>query len=107
MLVPFGDYAAACPRGAHVLRLVFFGALGLVVSAGRVALVRIDGIRTTGMFINDQPVCELEVTVQPRQGQAFRTRMSRRITYVEIPHISPVSCSRASSSPTTASKLRS
>ncbi|WP_250504964.1 hypothetical protein [Bowdeniella massiliensis] len=25
------------------------------VAAGRVALIRIDGIRTTGMFINDQP----------------------------------------------------
>lgn len=41
------------------------------------------------MFIDDQPVCELEVTVQPRQGQAFRARLSRRVTYVEIPQYQP------------------
>lgn len=59
------------------------------IAVGRVALIRIDGIRTTGMFINDQPVCELEVTVQPRQGQAFRARLSRRVTYVQIPQYQP------------------
>ncbi|MFC0672478.1 hypothetical protein [Brachybacterium hainanense] len=59
------------------------------LSAGRTGAARIDGLRRTGTMINDQPVCDLELTVQPRLGPAYRTRRRDIIPLTEIPQVQP------------------
>ncbi|QLD10752.1 hypothetical protein [Microbacterium oleivorans] len=56
---------------------------------GREGVARIDALTQTGTQINDQPVCEIEVTVQPRVGAAFRARTRRIVTLIEIPRFQP------------------
>lgn len=54
------------------------------ISAGRTGLARIDTVRQTGTQINDQPICELELTVQPRHGSAYRTRVTKIVGLVDL-----------------------
>ncbi|MEV7694412.1 hypothetical protein AB0N73_13905 [Microbacterium sp. NPDC089189] len=58
-------------------------------AAGRYALVRIDALTQTGTQINDQPVCEIEATVQPVSGPAFRTRIRAIVALIDIPRVQP------------------
>jgi hypothetical protein len=50
----------------------------------RGALVRIDRLRNTTTEINDQPVCELEVTVRSAHGLVYRTKLRRVIRLTEL-----------------------
>lgn len=58
-------------------------------AAGRDAVARIDVLRQTGTQINEQPLCELDVSVQPRQGAPFRTTVRRVVPLIEIPRYQP------------------
>ena len=58
-------------------------------AAGRLAVCRIDALRQTGTRINDQPLCELEITVQPRSGQAFRTSTRIVVPVISVPNHQP------------------
>ena len=58
-------------------------------SAGRVGLARIDALRQTGTQINDQPLCELDLTVQPRRGSAFASTMRTVVPVTAIPTFQP------------------
>lgn len=59
------------------------------VKAGRVGMARVDSIRETGTRINDQPLCELEITVQPRVGQPYRTRLRRILGFEKRARLAP------------------
>lgn len=52
--------------------------------AGRLAVCRIDALRQTGTRINDQPLCEIDVTVQPRSGAAFRTTTRLIVSITDV-----------------------
>lgn len=52
------------------------------VQAGRVGMARVDNVQDTGTRINDQPLCKVELTVQPQHGQAYRT-MFREVLVFE------------------------
>lgn len=65
------------------------------VAAGRGAVARVDVLRQTGTQINDRPLCELELTVQPRSGRAFRTTMKRIVAITEVPAYQPGSVHEA------------
>ncbi|MGJ0202794.1 hypothetical protein [Leucobacter sp. gxy201] len=65
------------------------------IEAGRGAAARVDVLRQTGTQINDQPLCELELTVQPHSGSAFRTTMKRIVAVTEIPAFQPGSVHEA------------
>lgn len=55
------------------------------ILSGRIGHARVDDIKQTGLFINEQPNCRLELTVQPLTGPAFRTVLIGIITLVDLP----------------------
>lgn len=57
--------------------------------AGRVGLARIDSLRQTGTQINDQPLCDLDLTVLPLRGSAFATTMRTIVPITAIPAFQP------------------
>ena len=57
--------------------------------AGRLAICRIDALRQTGTRINDQPLCELDLTVQPRDSGAFRTTTRIVVPVTAVPGVQP------------------
>lgn len=58
-------------------------------SDGRMALARIDAVTQTGTLINDQPVCDLDLSVQPLDGPAYRARVRKLVRLVDIPLFQP------------------
>ena len=56
---------------------------------GRLGLARIDRLTQTGTYINEQPLCDLELTVQPLSGAAYRTTVRRIVQLTEIPRFQP------------------
>lgn len=58
-------------------------------SAGRLALARVDALRQTGTQVNDQPLCEIDLTVAPRSGAAFSTTARLVVPVVEVPRFQP------------------
>lgn len=61
------------------------GALG----DGRVGLARVDKLTQTGTYINEQPVCDIEITVRPVGGGVYRTVVRRIVQLTEIPRFQP------------------
>ncbi|KQM16338.1 hypothetical protein ASF83_10890 [Plantibacter sp. Leaf171] len=57
--------------------------------ARRLGVARIDTLRQTGTQINDQPLCELDLSVQPLNGPAFATTMRTVIPVTAIPTFQP------------------
>ncbi|MDA3147534.1 hypothetical protein JSO19_09085 [Leucobacter sp. UCMA 4100] len=57
--------------------------------AGRVGCARIDSLQQTGTQINDQPVCVLTLTVQPRDAAAYRTETRRVVRVTDVPRYQP------------------
>lgn len=57
--------------------------------ARRLGLARIDSLRQTGTQVNDQPLCELGLTVQPLSGSAFATTMRTIVPLTAIPAFQP------------------
>ncbi|WP_181276218.1 hypothetical protein [Brevibacterium oceani] len=55
------------------------------IDSRRIGVARIDAIRQTGTQINDQPLCELDLTVQPLSGQAYATTVSNIVPVTDIP----------------------
>ena len=88
--------AIALPVG--ILSLVFMrlGASGLASTAvsqedliraraeNRLGVARIEAVRQTGTQINDQPLCEIDVTVQPRRGAGYATTVRTVVPLVEL-----------------------
>lgn len=59
-------------------------------AAGRTTLARVTGIRATGSAVNDQPVCELELLVVPRQGHGpYRTTLRQVVNLARLPSLQP------------------
>ncbi|GAB3619938.1 hypothetical protein GCM10027417_11990 [Glutamicibacter endophyticus] len=56
---------------------------------GRVALARVDSLSQTGTRINDEPLCELELTVQPTHGAAYRTLLRTVIPVSQLAAVQP------------------
>ncbi|MEL7975356.1 hypothetical protein AAG589_05785 [Isoptericola sp. F-RaC21] len=57
---------------------------------GRTTLARVTGIRATGSSVNDQPVCEIELLVVPRQGRGpYRTTLRRIVNLARLPSMQP------------------
>lgn len=56
---------------------------------GRVGVARVDALRQTGTQINDQPLCDIEVTVALPSGRVFRTVVRRIVAVVEIARFQP------------------
>ena len=59
------------------------------IEAGRLGIARVDSLQQTRTEINDQPVCIITLTVQPRNGEAFRTKLKRIVSLTEIPRFQP------------------
>jgi len=56
---------------------------------GRLALARVLDIKRTGVEINDQPVCDIDLLVTPHHGSPFQVRARRLVDIVEIPRVQP------------------
>ncbi|MFS0712541.1 hypothetical protein ABC195_01570 [Microbacterium sp. 2P01SA-2] len=59
------------------------------LDARRLGLARVDAIRQTGTQINDQPLCEIDLTVRPLQGEAYATTMRSVVALTELPAFQP------------------
>ncbi|MGO2140086.1 MAG: hypothetical protein ACTH30_06700 [Leucobacter sp.] len=59
------------------------------LSAGRVGLARVDELTQTGTQINEQPVCDIDLTVRPVRGGVYRTRVRRIVQLTQIPRFQP------------------
>ncbi|MBD8465268.1 hypothetical protein IFU30_03210 [Plantibacter sp. CFBP 8798] len=57
--------------------------------ARRLGIARVDALRQTGTQINDQPLCELDLTVQPLHGAAFASTMRSVVPLTAIPMFQP------------------
>ncbi|WP_240773511.1 hypothetical protein [Plantibacter sp. M259] len=57
--------------------------------ARRLGVARVDALRQTGTQINDQPLCELDLTVQPLHGAAFASTMRTVVPLTAIPMFQP------------------
>lgn len=56
---------------------------------GELALARIERISRTGMTVNDQPQCELVMTVAPRHRAAYTTVHREVVDLVALPRLQP------------------
>ncbi|GAA1323948.1 hypothetical protein ACFSWE_13810 [Leucobacter albus] len=61
----------------------------LALADGRVGLARVDALSQTGTHINEQPVCDIDLTVRPVHGGVYRTRVRRIVQLTEIPRFQP------------------
>lgn len=57
--------------------------------AGHLGVARIDDLRQTGLEVNDQPMCELDLTVRPASGRVFTATVQRLVLITEIPRFQP------------------
>ncbi|MFE7407026.1 hypothetical protein [Isoptericola sp. NPDC057559] len=59
-------------------------------AAGRTMLARVVRIDATGSSVNDQPVCDIELLVVPRQGRGpYRTTTRRVVNLAHLPSMQP------------------
>ncbi|MEH3088156.1 MAG: hypothetical protein PGN24_00715 [Microbacterium arborescens] len=56
---------------------------------GRFGLARIDALSQTGTQINDQPLCDIDLTVQPLVGSAYATTLRSIVPLTELPAFQP------------------
>lgn len=56
---------------------------------GESALARVEGIRRTGLTVNDQPQVELTLTVAPRTRPAYTTVHRQIVDIVALPQVQP------------------
>lgn len=56
---------------------------------GELALARVERISRTGMTVNDQPQCELVMTVAPRHRGAYTTVHREVVDLVALPRLQP------------------
>lgn len=56
---------------------------------GELALARVEGIRRTGLTVNDQPQVELTLTVAPRTRSAYTTVHRQIVDIVALPQVQP------------------
>lgn len=56
---------------------------------GEFALARVEGIRRTGLTVNDQPQVELTLTVAPRTRPAYTTVHRQIVDIVALPQVQP------------------
>lgn len=57
--------------------------------AGRLGLARIDALRETGIQIDDHPLCEIDLTVQPLTGPAFATTTRTVVPLTDVATFQP------------------
>lgn len=85
VLVILSSVATQIARSARSMAVASPADVAAAESAGRSAWVRVDLVRQTGTQINDQPLCEFDVTVQQHGAEAFRTRVRRIIPLIDVP----------------------
>ncbi|MEZ3157770.1 hypothetical protein AB1K56_12660 [Microbacterium sp. BWR-S6Y] len=51
----------------------------------RLGRARVDAVRQTGTFLNEQPVCDIDVTVAALTGDAWATTVRRIVPLTELP----------------------
>jgi len=73
-----GGSVAASPKAVQQAR-----------DARRLGLARVDALRQTGTQINDQPLCDVDVTVQPLTGSAFATTVRTVVPITDVPRFQP------------------
>ncbi len=56
---------------------------------GEHALARVESIRRTGFTVNDQPQCEIQLTVAPRHRPPYTTVHRQIVDIVELPQLQP------------------
>lgn len=56
---------------------------------GELALARVEGIRRTGLTVNDQPQVQLTLTVAPRTRPAYTTVHRQIVDIVALPQVQP------------------
>ncbi|WOF21807.1 hypothetical protein N8K70_10465 [Microbacterium betulae] len=59
------------------------------IDAGRLGAARIDALRRTGTTINDQPLCEIDLSVSAGDRAAYRTTIKQIVDIVDIPRRQP------------------
>jgi hypothetical protein len=59
------------------------------LQTGELALARVEGIRRTGLTVNDQPQCELTLTVAPRHRAAYTTTHRQIVDIVALAQLQP------------------
>ncbi|MFV0285040.1 MAG: hypothetical protein ACK5IM_01465, partial [Demequina sp.] len=79
--------------------------LAEAIAAGRIGLARVDAVRETGLRINEQPVCDLDITVATLTDSPFATTTRRLLTTVEVPRFQPGTEHRVALSPSGAVAL--
>ena len=57
--------------------------------SGELALARVEGIRRTGLTVNDQPQCEFTLTVAPRHRAAYTTTHRQIVDIVALAQLQP------------------
>lgn len=57
--------------------------------ARRLGVARIDALRQTGTQINDQPLCDIDVTVRPLAGPAYATTIRTIVTLTDLSRFQP------------------
>lgn len=62
---------------------------GTEPQAGELALARVERIRRTGLTVNDQPQCELVLTVAPRHRAAYTTTHRQIVDIVALAQLQP------------------
>ncbi|MFT0137968.1 hypothetical protein ACEK07_12555 [Alcanivoracaceae bacterium MT1] len=58
-------------------------------AAGRLGRARVDALAQTGTQINNQPLCDIDLTVQPVTGAAYRTRVRDIVQLTELARFAP------------------
>lgn len=59
------------------------------IDSRRLGLARVDAIRQTGTQINDQPLCEIDLTVRPLRGDSYATTLRTVVALTELPAFQP------------------
>lgn len=87
-------FAIACVATVFAMMGAFTRGLRAGASAdepqtGELALARVESIRRTGLTINDQPECEIQLTVAPRHRGPYTTAHRQIVDIVELAQLQP------------------
>ncbi|WP_448005143.1 hypothetical protein [Agromyces bauzanensis] len=87
-------FAVASTAGAFAAAGAFRRGMQTAASAqelqtGELALARVESIRRTGFTVNDQPQCEIQLTIAPRHREAYTTVHRQIVDIVELSQLQP------------------
>lgn len=84
-----GSLAGAFAGIGAYTRGVRGAASGGPLQTGELALARVESIRRTGFSVNDQPQCELVLTIAPRHRSAYTTVHRQIVDIVALAQLQP------------------